>query len=189
MPDEIDRRDMIKAIALSSATMLPLLPLVESGAVMAQAATYPAKFFSPSEMELVATLGEIILPQTDTPGARAAKVHEHIDLVLSQETDDVREEFRDGTAWLERRSRELYGQNFTALSAEKQIAILKRLSDGKSVRPEDEAGHRFFLDIRKRVVFGYYTSEIGLRQELTYKGKQVLEHWEGCPHPGKHGDS
>jgi hypothetical protein len=185
MPDEIDRRDMIKAIAVGSATMLPLLPLVESSA----AAPYSAKFFSPGEMELVATLGEIIIPQTDTPGAREAKVHEHIDLVLSQETDDVQEEFRDGIAWLERRSRELYGHGFIALRPEEQTAILKRISDSKAVRPEDEAGNRFFLDVRKRVVFGYYTSEIGLRQELTYKGKQVLEHWEGCPHPDRHGDA
>jgi hypothetical protein len=189
MPEEIDRRDMIKAIALGSATMLPLLPLVESGAAAVPTRPYSAKFFSPSEMELVATLGEIIIPQTDTPGARAAKVHEHIDLVLSQETEDVKEEFRDGTAWLERRSHDLYGRGFLALSQEKQTAILKRISDGASVRPEDEAGNRFFLDIRKRVVFGYYTSEIGLRQEVTYRGKQVLEHWEGCPHPDKHGDS
>jgi gluconate 2-dehydrogenase gamma chain len=189
MPDEIDRRDMIKAIALGSATMLPLLPLIESGAAAAPTTPYSARFFSASEMELVAALGEIILPQTDTPGARAAKVHEHIDVVLSQETADVQEEFRDGTAWLERRSRETYGRGFMALSPEQQTAILKRISDSKTVRPEDEAGARFFLDIRKRVVFGYYTSEIGLRQELTYKGKQVLEHWEGCPHPDKHGDA
>jgi hypothetical protein len=188
MPDEIDRRDVIKAIALGSATMLPMLSLLESSAAAARA-PYSARFFSPGEMELVATLGEIILPQTDTPGARQAKVHEHIDLVLSQETADVQEEFRDGAAWLERRSRETYGSGFTALSPEQQTAILKRISDSKAVRPEDEAGNRFFLDIRKRAVFGYYTSEIGLRQELTYKGKQVLEHWEGCPHPDKHGDA
>ena len=101
----------------------------------------------------------------------------------------MQEEFRDGMAWLERRSRESYGRGFLALSPEKQTAILQKISDSKAVRPEDEAGNKFFLDIRKRVVFTYYTSEVGLRQELTYKGKQVLEHWEGCPHPDKHGDA
>ena len=67
--------------------------------------------------------------------------------------------------------------------------ILTRISDRKMLRPEDERGNQFFLDIRSRIVFAYYTSEVGLMQELTYKGKQVLGHWEGCPHEDRHGDS
>ena len=79
--DEIDRRDIIKTIALSSVTILPLLRLVESGATAAQAPPYSPKLFSPSEMELAATLAELIIPRTDTPGARAARVQELIDLI------------------------------------------------------------------------------------------------------------
>jgi len=186
--DDVDRRDMMKIIALGSAAMLPLPSLAEP---LAAAATtpYAPKFFSPGELELVATLGELILPQTDTPGARGAKVHEHVDLVLSEETEDVRHDFRDGLVWLERRSHEVYGHGFLQLDPEKQTAILTRISDRKELRPDDERGNQFFADLRKRVVFSYYTSEIGLRQELTYKGKQVLGHWDGCPHADKHGDS
>jgi len=76
--DEIDRRDMVKVIA-GSAAMLPLLPTQP----VTGATPYGPKFFTQGELEFVATLGELILPQTDTPGARAAKVHEHMDLVLS----------------------------------------------------------------------------------------------------------
>ena len=66
--DEIARRDIVRTIALSPVTMLPLLPL--STARATPAGSYLPKFFSPGEMELVATIGELILPQTDTPGAR-----------------------------------------------------------------------------------------------------------------------
>ncbi len=188
--DEITRRDIVKTIALSPVSMLPWLPLVvESPATAAQAGSYSPKFFSPGEMELVATIGELILPRTDTPGARAAGAHEHIDLVLSEESEGERHDFRDGLMWLERRSRELYGRGFQALDLEKQTAILTRISDHKTLQPEDERGNRFFLDIRRRVVFSYYTSRTGLLQELTYKGKQVLAHWDGCPHGDRHGDS
>lgn len=185
--DEIARRDIVKTIALSPVTMFPLLPL--STATATPAGSYLPKFFSPGEMELVATIGELILPQTDTPGARAAGAHEHIDLVLSEASEDERHDFRDGLVWLERRSREIYGRGFQALDSEKRTAILTRISDRKTLQPEDERGNRFFLDIRSRVVFSYYTSEAGLMRELTYKGKQVLGHWEGCPHADRHGDS
>ena len=169
--------------------MLPLLPLIESNARATPAGSYSPKFFSLGEMELVATLGELILPRTDTPGARAVGAHEHIDRVLSEASEDEQHEFRDGLAWLERRSQELFGHSFQALDLEKQTAMLTRISDRKALRPEDERGNQFFLDIRSRIVFAYYTSEVGLMRELTYKGKQMLGHWEGCPHADRHGDS
>jgi hypothetical protein len=178
-PENMDRREVMKALALSPA-MAPLFP------VAAQvASTYTPKFFSADELELVATLGDLILPQTETPGAREAKAHEHIDLVLSEETTDVQRAFRNGLAWVEQRSRELQNNRFVTLKAEQQNAILKQMSEAM---PED-SGKQFFLDLRKRVVFAYYTSEVGLHKELTYKGKQVMGHWKGCQHPDRHGDS
>src|SRR6478672_10850893 len=118
--DDMDRRAMMRALALTPA----VLPLFPSGATAAT--TYAPKFFSASELEIVATLGELILPQTQTPGARAAKAHEYIDLVLADETQDVQHEFRDGLAWVERRSRELFGHGFMELSVEQQTALLTR---------------------------------------------------------------
>jgi hypothetical protein len=71
------------------------------------------------------------------------------------------------------------------LKPEQQNSILKQMSEAM---PED-SGKQFFLDLRKRVVFAYYTSEVGLHEELIYKGKQVMGHWKGCQHPDRHGDS
>jgi glucoside 3-dehydrogenase (cytochrome c) hitch-hiker subunit len=180
-PEEMDRREVMKTIALSPA----IAPLFPSAAQVATA--YTPKFFSSDELDLVATLGELILPQTETPGARQAKAHEHIDLVLSEETSDVQRTFRSGLGLVEQRSRELYKDRFVALKPEQQNAILKHMSEAKSEPPSEEK--RFFLDVRKRVVFAYYTSEVGLREELDYKGKQVIGHWKGCQHPDRHGDS
>lgn len=178
-PEDINRRDIVKTLVLT-----PLLPLSAAAAV-----PYAPKFFSPAELELVATLGELVIPQTDTPGARAARTHEHIDLVLSESLPDVQHDFRDGLDWLTRRSRDLHNRPFLDLSAAQQTALLTQIAAPSPANPEDDRGHRFFLDLRSRVVFAYYTSEIGLIQELTYKGKQVLGHWEGCPHPDHHGDA
>jgi hypothetical protein len=177
--DGVDRRKVLKTVI--SASMLPVL--------QGEAAAYIPRFLSSGDLELVAILGELILPQTDTPGAREAKVHEYIDMVLSEETADRQSEFREGLAWLNRRSAALYERSFAALDAGKQTALLSRIAFRETLLPEDERGNRFFMDLRRRVVFAYYTSEIGIRQELTYKGKQVLAHWEGCPHPDHHGDT
>jgi hypothetical protein len=178
---EMDRREVMKAIALGPA-ISPLFPLAAQVAV-----AYTPKFFSPEELEFVASLGELILPQTETPGARQAKAQEHIDLVLSEETPDVQRTFRKGLVLVDQRSRELYKDHFVALKPEQQTAILKHMSESKAEPPSEEKA--FFLDLRKRVVFAYYTSEVGLREELNYKGKQVMGHWKGCQHPDRHGDS
>jgi hypothetical protein len=181
--DEIDRRDIIKTIVLGSATILPLLRQVEFGATAAQAAPYSPKFFSPSEIELTATLAELIIPRTDTPGARAARVQELIDLTLSEETPDAQKRFLEGLAWVDQRSRTLHSLDFLKLTTPEQTAILSSMASPNNTK------HAFFQELRERTVFAYYTSEIGIHQELNYQGHEVIEHWPGCPHPDHHGDS
>jgi hypothetical protein len=174
--NEVGRREIVKGLAIGSAGLVPVELLVG-------ASDWKPRLFTPAQAGLVATLAELIIPRTETPGARDARAHEQIDLVLSEETPEVRKQFLDGLDWIDRRSRKLHGHEFTKLTSEQQTAILTSIS-----RKEGEQ-HRFFLDIRRRTVSAYYTSEIGIHQELNYQGHQVLDHWEGCPHPDHHGDS
>ena len=191
----IRRRDALKAMAVGSSGLVQLAasaPVAGSAPGPAAAAAQGAGeawkpgFLTPDQAELVATLAEIIIPETDTPGARAARVHEHIDLVLSHETEQVRKTFLEGLAEVGRLSLVRYGKAFVRISPEDQEALLSRLAEPD--QPEEGAGHRFFRDLRRRTVFAYYTSREGIHQELGYQGKQVLAEWEGCPHPGRHGD-
>ena len=50
----------------------------------------------PRQNELVITLTELIIPQTDTPGAKAAKVNEYIDTVLADATPERSREIPAG---------------------------------------------------------------------------------------------
>ena len=43
---------------------------------------------NPQQNAMVTTISEIIIPQTDTPGAKAARVNEFIDLILTEWYDD-----------------------------------------------------------------------------------------------------
>ena len=193
----IRRRDVLKTMAVGSSGLVQLVasaPVAGSAPGPAAAAARGAVeawkpgFLTPVQAELLATLAELIIPETDTPGARAARVHEHIDLVLSHETDQVRKTFLEGLAEVDRLSLIRYEKGFVRLSPEDQEALLSRLADPEPDQPEEGAGHRFFRDLRRRTAFAYYTSREGIHQELGYQGKQVLAEWEGCPHPGHHGD-
>ncbi len=191
----IRRRDALKTMAVGSSGLVQLaasapamgsVPGPAAAAAQGAGEAWKPVFLTPDQAELLAALAEIIIPETDTPGARAARVHEHIDLVLSHETEQVRTTFLEGLAEVGRLSLVRYGKAFVRLSPEDQEALLSRLAEPD--QPGEGAGHRFFRDLRRRTVFAYYTSREGIHQELGYQGKQVLAEWEGCPHPGHHGD-
>lgn len=195
-PKEIRRREILKTIALAPPTLVQAASLQNVGAI-AQVSKIPGTaepswkpgFFTSAQNRLLETLSELIIPETETPGAAAALVNQHIDLVLSEETKEEQRTFVEGLNTIDQISKSQYDKPFSGLSQDQQVALLTRLADDRQVRPEEERGRRFFLDLRRRTVFAYYTSRVGIHEELEYKGKQVLLEWEGCPHPGNHGDS
>src|ERR1700733_14956249 len=86
----MERRDVLKLLA--SATVLPTLSsdaLFWLQGVHTQIAKASAlKTLTPDQDAIVTTISELIIPQTDTPGAKAAKVNEFIDLILSDWYDE-----------------------------------------------------------------------------------------------------
>jgi len=174
--NEIGRRNVVKAIAIASASLVP-------AGSLATTPEWKPKLLSPAQVELVATLAERIIPETDTPGARKARVHEHIDLVLSEETPEIQGTFLAGLKWVEDTSRQKHGKSFGGLGEAQQIEVMRSMASAQTPK------HDFFLDLRRRTTFAYYTSHIGIHEELGYKGHQVLGQWKGCPHPDHHGDA
>src|SRR2546427_3894671 len=67
----------------------------------------------PHQRETVATIAELIIPATDTPGARAARGHEFIDTLLADwSPDDERARFLAGLADVDARARAAFGADF-----------------------------------------------------------------------------
>ena len=56
------------------------------------------------------------IPPADTPGARGAKLNEHMDLVLSEETREVQQSFLRGLAWIDMESNQLYKPKYSTSS-------------------------------------------------------------------------
>ena len=170
------------AVAEGAWMFHPLVPVQEDGG------PWRPRFFTADESATIEELAELIIPETDTPGARAANVHQYIDWIVSRAADgadgtnDVTlpTVMRDGLAWLDRRGAALYGRRFIDATSDEQNAVLERLAADPAV--EEATGVEFFRQTRRLTIHGYYRSEIGMREELGYNGKQYLTGFEGCTH-------
>ena len=124
--------------------------------------------------ELVATIAELIIPETDTPGARAARVHEFIDQMLSTwYEDEERDHFLAELATVDQQAQDTYGKLFLELSEAEQTELLTALEDAGIAWTEsletgggDPEKPPFFVAMKGLTLFGYYTSEVGATQEL-----------------------
>jgi len=147
-------------------------------AQVAQKAPGSLQTLTPAQNDIVAAMSEVILPATATPGAKAAKVNEFIDLILSEwATDDEKVVFLEGLAATERRSNELFGHGFAAASPTEQAAIVQQFDDELAATRNDQIPDwtppwdlpktpPFFDQMRRLTLTGYYTSTIGQEQEL-----------------------
>ena len=187
-----DRRQWLK----TSATVLgaSLLPLPAMAAEAAQAETAPAhakpakaksaaRFFTPAQHTLVEELSETIIPaDSHSGGAKAAKVADYIEQVLRETTDDNQKSiWREGLRLIDLMSQHYHGKSFVDSSSEERIAVLTVLSDNDHMTDLPEV--RFFRELKHLTVRGYYTSKIGIHDELEYKGNRMLTEYVGCDDP------
>src|SRR2546430_10190748 len=105
--ETIDRREALRraALVLGGVLSAPLAAGVLAGceARGAPEGSWRPRTLTPDQAELVATIAEQILPETDTPGARAVGVHRFIDALLAESySAEQRERFVAGLAGLRR---------------------------------------------------------------------------------------
>ena len=164
----MQRRDWIKT-ALAGTGAVAAAPVVTQIAP-APAAAAPAAadvawaplLLDSHQNETVVTLTELIIPETDTPGAKAAKVNEYIDLMLHDVDPDKGHGFLKGLGWLDGYAIRLHGSPFLALEEKDQVAILEALD--RADEAELAAGTAFFAKLKRLTVEGYYTSRIGIAE-------------------------
>ncbi len=135
----------------------------------------PLRILDPHQHETVAAVAELIIPETDTPGARAAGVVEFIDLMVAEwYTEEERARFLDGLADLDRRSQAMIGRMFVDARSSEQVRTLSELeAEWLAFHPAGgEPEEHFFHQIKYLTIYGYYTSRVGQEQEL---------HWSAIP--------
>jgi hypothetical protein len=137
----------------------------------AEAAT-PNLLFNSADIAMLDEIAETILPETDTPGARAAGVGSFIArMVVDTYYDRERRIFRQGLRTINERSRAAHGGEFMALTPEQRVRLLEVLDAEQHAymadRPADEPAH-FFRMLKELTLLGYFTSEIGYTRAMRY---------------------
>jgi hypothetical protein len=166
----MNRREVLLLLAGTAA--LPDQLLAVGRAVHKRVRAGTLRAFDPHQNETVATIAELIIPKTDTPGAREAGVPAFIDVMLAEwGDDDQRKVFTAGLANVDERSRALFGKDFIASSAEQQVQILTDL-DAELARLRDtksDTSKNFFQGMKWLTLTGYYTSEVGATTEQHFR--------------------
>ena len=167
----LTRREAIRRVS----TLFGGAALVGQSAMLASCATAQDAenvLFSGSEIALLDEIADTILPETDTPGARAAGVGAFMALMVA-DTYYERDQaiFREGLAAIDAASRETSGAGFASATAADRQALLEALDVEqyeymRNKSPEEPA--HFFRMMKELTLLGYFTSEIGYMQAMRY---------------------
>ena len=172
----MNRRDLVTL--LSGAAAAPLLDGLSPAKLRAAGARAhartgrPLQVLDPHQRETVATIAEMIIPETDTPGARAANVDAFADVLLAEWYDAPdRDRFLAGLAAIDERSRALFGADFLGCTEPQRTAMLAGLdAEVEALRAaQAKPNEHFFSRLKWLAVFGYFTSEVGMTQELHWR--------------------
>jgi gluconate 2-dehydrogenase gamma chain len=166
----MNRRDLLLLFAGTAAIPDQLLAIGRTVHKRVRAGAQST--FSPHETETVATIAELIIPKTDTPGARDVGVPAFIDVMFTDwAADDQRQMFMAGLANVDERARAACGKDFISCSPAQQTQILTDL-DAELARLRDtksDTSKNFFQAMKWLTLTGYYTSEAGSTAELHYR--------------------
>lgn len=145
-------------------------------------------FLDEHQNETLIVLSDLIIPATDTPGAKEALVNRYVDLLLAAETRETQRAFLNSLGYLDGESIRRYKAAFRYLSREDQDGLLHALAyprdasewTGEPAPPD--IGHGHFEALKGRIMTAYYSSQIG-EKELGWDGAWAHGPYQGCEHP------
>lgn len=164
--------------------------------------TWTPKALSPDQARVLEVVAELIVPATDTPGAREAGVPQFVDRAVGDHCPAAdAQAIRSGLDRIDADARAAHGAAFTALKSDQQTALLRRyeaeskaprtpmaavgrgetetgLSNQPNAAVETPKSPPFFPVLRDLVTVGYFTSELGATQAVRYDA--VPGAYRGC---------
>lgn len=169
----MDRRSALKtaSILLGGALSVGTVSTVISSCQTTETGEgWTAQILSKSQVKTLAEVVDIILPATDTPGAKELLVHQYVDKFIAEclkkeEQDKVIKGLDDINAKA--------GNDFAGASAEEQLTILTAYDKAAA-----KDGSHFFRRLKGLTIMGYFSSEIGQTKALQHI--PVPGRYEGC---------
>lgn len=189
-PVGMTRRDAIQrvsallgGVALAGGDLLRAVSF--DGPALDAALTQGTGAFTAAEVALLDEIAETMLPETTTPGAKAAKTGAFMALMVTAAyTERDRDVFRAGMQTLEAACRQAHGAGFLQASPAERLSLLESLDrEQKTVMEEranaprsrapaaeaepDQPAH-YFRMMKELALLGYFTSEIGCTKAMRY---------------------
>ncbi len=128
--------------------------------------------FSNDDIAYFDEIAETILPATDTPGAKDAKVGAFwATIVKDCYTEQEQKVFLDGMKKLNDASQTKNGKSFMESTPEQRhdllVALDKEQKDYMAAKKKDDPAH-YFRMMKELTLWGYFTSEPGATKALRY---------------------
>lgn len=177
----MNRREAIKRTAilvggtLSASAMMGVL----NGCKADPKVTWAPKFFTAEEASTLEAIAERIIPQTDTPGAKAAGVPGFIDQMMAeyyQEKDKTI--LRTGLQTVETDAKAAHSKSFASLTPAQQDELLTKYDKEAYDENRKSEDQHFFRTLKELTVLGFFTSEVGATEFLKYD--PVPGNYVGC---------
>jgi len=143
------------------------------------AASWQPQFLSKEEGAIVDDVADLIVPRTDTPGAREVGVPAFIDIILKDvypSEDQAR--FVSGLKEFDAEAQRAHGKPFLELPQAQRLAFLQQIHDVAANAERTQADDRdipaserkrpFVLMIKELTLLGFFTSQAGATQVLQY---------------------
>jgi hypothetical protein len=164
----MNRREALERVAILMGSTLSA-PMIAG--VLGQVTNKGTSVNVTAEQEnLLAEIADIIIPTTDTLGAKAASVEKFIVRVMRDcYKKDDQEVFYKGLAKFDADSNTKFGKSFVGLDiAQKNEMVKLSITENKD----------FFQKMKELTTTGYFTSEIGATKALEYL--PIPGKYEGC---------
>lgn len=164
----INRRDALKSMVLMmGGTMVGSTAILTGCAPENQ---IEGLNFSPADIAFLDEVGDTIIPETDTPGAKAAGIGSFM-VMMVKDTYDAENQgnFVSGINEMRKAFKSENGKTFEEASVEERTAYLNKM------KAEEVPVIGMLRDL---TVLGYFTSEIGATQALNYV--EVPGRYDGC---------
>jgi hypothetical protein len=142
--------------------------------------------FSSADVALLDEIAETMLPQTSSPGAKAARTGAFMALMVTAAyTPRNQQAFRDGLRMLEDECLRMHRVAYLQATPAQRLALLERLDHAQKAEMEarapapqsraplpprsssDQPPH-YFRMMKELALLGYFTSEIGCTQAQRY---------------------
>lgn len=127
------------------------------------------EMLSKKEVSMLNELGEIIIPATDTPGAKEARVGEFIAVVVQDcYSEEEKSRFKESLAGVNETSNQHFRHDFLDCKKDDRIGLVSIL----------EAENKDFKSLKDLIVASYLSSETGMTQFYQYH--PVPGKYDGC---------